>query len=170
MGFFEKMSVIFLLLFFFILATTDAEEGPMTIHAQSYMKEEVLREKVNYRLPNDTKPLKYLIEITTNIHDNDHNEQFKFTGKVIIDFEVLEATNQVTIHQRQLTINKVSLDGLKKSFEYVKLTEFLIISTEAMLESGSKHSLEIEYAGTLREDLKGFYRSSYDNPDTKKVA
>lgn len=129
-------------------------------------------DNVSYRLPNTTKPEAYEIVLFTNIADGG----FVFSGTVKIAVRVLQQTNNITLHQRQLTIGSVKLeheDGhpIRTALpDYDPVTEFLTINTiDDPIWPGSKVFLTIEYKGLLRQDYAGFYRSSYRNSDGKQV-
>lgn len=119
-----------------------------------------------YRLPNDTIPEKYNISLITRVD----RAQFDFLGNVKIDIFVVNATRQVTVHTRQLTIISVRLSNdsgreldLLPWYSNVE-NEFLTIQTQNIdLVKGQRYILEIQYTGTLRTDYGGFYRSSYLN-------
>lgn len=121
--------------------------------------------KVNYRLPNNTKPESYDITIITNIDEND----FNFTGRVVINLNVLEASQNITIHARQLNIKTIKLTTTSGTeiklnpFTYDNITEFLVIPTQVQLQTDTQYKLTIEYSGVLRTGSTGFYRSSYTN-------
>lgn len=129
--------------------------------------------KFNYRLPNDTIPTRYDINIVTNVHTGD----FNFSGIVTIVVEILQDTKSITLHQRQLTITSIELtDNQANTFdlhpyEYDTVTEFLKITplNNVTLTKNKTFFLKIQYNGELREDQKGFYRSSYkdDSGNTK---
>lgn len=120
---------------------------------------------VNYRLPNNTKPEHYAISLETNVHENN----FTFLGQVTITLRALEATKNITIHHRQLTIGRVILQEadniipIKVDISYDKTTEFLVITVPDGLKKDQRYKLLIIYDGTLRTDMGGFYRSSYVN-------
>lgn len=121
--------------------------------------------EVGYRLPNNTSPEHYEITLVTYIDENN----FTFTGTVVIHVRALEKTPSITLHARQLTINSVKLESETRDdvkldkFTYDKTTEFLTIPTMTQLEAGQKYVLTVQYTGELRADLFGFYRSSYVN-------
>lgn len=120
---------------------------------------------VNYRLPNNTVPEHYEISLETRIHQ----PNFMFTGSVKITLRALEATKNITIHARQLTIkeNEYSLqkDGIPFPMEVHmsadRTTEFLVFTVPKGLEKDQRYQLYISYTGELRSDMHGFYRSSY---------
>ena len=53
----------------------------------------------SYRLPNDTLPLSYEVQLSTNIHleDEKNPEKFNFKGLVNIKIRILETTKVITI-------------------------------------------------------------------------
>lgn len=129
--------------------------------------------QINYRLPNNTKPESYDITLATNIDQND----FKFSGRVSINFHVVEASYNITIHARQLAIEKIKLStsfgAVINLYQhtYDNVTEFLIIPTQVQLQKDQQYILTVEYSGVLRTDLSGFYRATYINAngETRKV-
>ncbi|XP_031640015.1 aminopeptidase N-like [Contarinia nasturtii] len=129
-------------------------------------------DQINYRLPNNTKPEAYNVFLRTDVA----NGNFEFFGSVKITIRVLQTSNEITLHQRQLNITNIELEQSDGETipvlgsEYDKKTEFFTISTaNDALKQGSKLYLYIEYEGVLREDSAGFYRSSYANEDGKEI-
>lgn len=122
---------------------------------------------VNYRLPNNTRPISYDIHLTTNVH---LQTDFNFTGEVAIRFVVLETSRTITLHHRQLTIGTSSLSSVSSpnspiplnEYDYDETNEFLSYTlSDQDLIVGSEYILNISYNGVLRTDEAGFYRSSY---------
>lgn len=135
-------------------------------------------EQLNYRLPNNTFPLRYNIELTTHIHDNTiGDDRFRFEGKVTIQLKTVgnADTDNVTLNYRRINITRVKLwyndqDGWENillddelSFTLDSTREFLTVHSPKPLNG--TYFLEIKYNGTLREDNGGFYRSSYSDSD-----
>lgn len=121
---------------------------------------------IDYRLPNDTIPLRYDIWLSTDIHRGD----FGFSGKVKIQIRAVQNTPSITVHQRQLTILSVDVydfNGLliQRDVPFTERAdvEFLIITPTTPLVQNNIYTVEINYIGTLRNDDAGFYRSSYVN-------
>lgn len=127
---------------------------------------------IDYRLPNNTLPLRYDIHLATDIH----NGNFTFTGRVTITIGVLENSTEITLHYRQLEIINVSLlrstgGTIQFSVPFTKneTLEFLILKPTQRLTSGEVYQVAIDYIGELRNDDAGFYRSSYiDEFGTRK--
>lgn len=126
-----------------------------------------------YRLPNDTVPETYDITLWTRIDRAD----FSFEGNVQIGILAVEATQRITLHQRQLIIANAKLYTTTNptqeinvdSFDYDPVLEFLQIHVTQGLTAGTRYTLSIDYTGTLREDNYGFYRSSYRNNDGVQI-
>lgn len=124
---------------------------------------------ISYRLPNNTRPISYDIDITTRVDKGD----FTFTGQVDIFLIVVNETHDITIHARQLTINFIELKSqffpsvYPTVYSYDNETEFLRIYTGVILKPGG-YTLRIKYEGELRKDNAGFYLSTYtdDNGNT----
>lgn len=123
-----------------------------------------------YRLPNDTRPFSYTINLRTWIHE----EIFLFEGFVEIVVLVSETTNRIVMHSRQLDITNFELRDLSGyllniTMSYDPIREFLVFEVSESLLGGSRFWLQITYSGTLRTDGAGFFRSSYLNDDGDRV-
>lgn len=122
-----------------------------------------------YRLPNNTLPLHYDINLRTNIHRSD----FVFDGRVQIHIKVLEDTDTITLQYRQLIIRNVNILDVNGTviqqnvpFTMTHPLEFLDISSSTPLTIDDELIVDILYTGILRSDGAGFIRSSYVNSDT----
>lgn len=154
--------VKFLILFWATLIAADSRDGIGSRDDSN---------AINFRLPNDTIPLNYNLTIRTNIHQGD----FVFDGQVRINIRVLEPTETITIHYRQLIIRNVNLlntDGsvLQQDAHY-RMThnvEFLEIFSSTPLVAGQELIVEVLYNGILRTDFAGFFRTSYVDPDSNQ--
>lgn len=119
----------------------------------------------NYRLPNNTLPVAYNVELWTEVDQGVKN----FTGQVKINIIVVNNSNTVTLHVRQtdnFTASIINTD-VATSTE-IPLTvsqdatrEFLILTSATAFTAGSNWTLNINYTGLLRTDQGGFYLSTY---------
>ena len=127
---------------------------------------------LSYRLPNNTMPLHYNIELTTNVH----KPNFAFNGKVTISVKVLTTTNSITLQSRLLVIENIQLLTVNSIvittnaiYRIDEDVEFLIITLPIELKVNEIVMIVITYNGILRDDNMGFYHSSYLNTDKKPV-
>lgn len=99
----------------------------------------------------------------------------EFTGKVKIDIECVESTDNIVLHSNGLTItNTIVHDSEDKSYivkktSYDKVREFFIIELNEELVKDKKYTIELVFNGLLRDKIVGFYTSSYitDTGETK---
>lgn len=117
-----------------------------------------------YRLPNNTLPIRYDVWLSTEIHRG----EFAFSGRVTIQILVLQNTNSITLHYRQLTITNVNLASVSGQviqaqvpYRLMEDVEFLVITPSEQLNINQLYVVEITYTSSLRDDDAGFYRSSY---------
>lgn len=126
---------------------------------------------INYRLPNDTKPIHYDISISTAIHTADLN----FDGTVIIEIVAVEATNLITLHIMRNTVlnvkfwdanQRVILDT-NSSYTFEVERDFMRVPLPETLVIGQRYFIEVIYKGILRNDDAGFYVSTYVGPSNE---
>nr|CAD7453868.1 unnamed protein product [Timema tahoe] len=101
-----------------------------------------------------------------------HPEQFKFKGNVTITLNITEATDRVTLHANIMeidtwTVAKTSTEGVPVSVNETFQTEstddhqFFILYLNDTMTEGSQYAVSLGFTGELRDDMFGFYRSSY---------
>ncbi|XP_017873367.1 PREDICTED: aminopeptidase N [Drosophila arizonae] len=119
----------------------------------------------NYRLPNNTVPISYNVELWTEVHKGTRN----FSGVVKIDIQVVEDTKMITLHYRQISSFNATIQS-KDSLSSQPIAvvgstettrEFLILTHTDTLKAGSNWTVTINYTSQLRLDMGGFYISSY---------
>ncbi|XP_070491590.1 aminopeptidase N-like [Chironomus tepperi] len=120
--------------------------------------------ELGYRLPNNTVPISYDIQIDTHVHAN----VFNFQGNVKIHVKIVEATDSITLHYRQIEILKVDIllpNGvpliLNSIFNLYESRDFVVIALPRVYQPNTEFILDISYQGALRNDAAGFYRGSY---------
>uniref|UniRef100_W8BQH0 Aminopeptidase n=1 Tax=Ceratitis capitata TaxID=7213 RepID=W8BQH0_CERCA len=128
----------------------------------------------NYRLPNNTVPIHYDIELTTNVH----NGTTSFSGKVQIILTATEDTRTIVLHARQLTgfiatiqngtLANAAAYNMTVSYETDR--EFLSLTptnTGITLYKNTTWTLTITYTGNLRTDRAGFHILSYTDAQNR---
>lgn len=115
----------------------------------------------NYRLPNTIEPISYDIELTPFLETN-----FTFQGTVEIRVKSIIDINEIVLHAGRLQIISHEIrtkDGPVEKSErnHVPQTERLIISLHKTIVKNEEFTIKIQFNGTLSDDMKGFYRSSY---------
>lgn len=130
----------------------------------------------SYRLPKKVLPVSYDLWIHTRLGVND----FTYQGHVNVTLKITDAVDVIVLHNDGLIIHKENL-----SLRYVgeinstaipiesqrsdEKRQFYILSFAIKLKPGV-YLLEVPFEGEVRDDVFGFYRSSYvENEETKYV-
>ncbi|EFN87053.1 Aminopeptidase N [Harpegnathos saltator] len=101
---------------------------------------------------------------------------FKFDGIVIISAAVEQETDSITLNVGDLKINSQSVlinqTNIRDSDSYDNVTEKYTITLLKTLKKGSQILITFGFEGKLRDDMIGFYRSSYfdENKQIKWLA
>lgn len=118
---------------------------------------------LSWRLPKAIYPINYKIELETDVHNDGARD---YLGMVSITMGVLEATNRIILHAKELVFSRVVLFN---GAAYVETTyrldperDFLIIEATDNFEPGSDLLLYTEFTGSLQLSGVGFYRSQYE--------
>lgn len=126
----------------------------------------------HYRLPTALRPIKYDLHVLTQL---EYADDFSFNGSVKIQIQVLENTNNITLHSKELTIDETAttlrqITGEDLKNNCVSSTEvnpehdFYILRTCRQLLAGQVYELSLLFSSTLSDRLRGYYRSSYVDP------
>lgn len=128
----------------------------------------------NYRLPESVFPRSYDLQLIPNLDEKSENA-FTFNGSVKIELAVTTKVNNITLHCRNLKIDRNDVKLYKDEEEIKNFTltfdsdlDFLHIDSSDLLEEGN-YTLYIKYIGQLNNQLRGFYRSSYINAKGKRA-
>ncbi len=117
------------------------------------------------RLLENIVPRHYKLQLEPDFND------FSFEGQEVVTFELKRPTDYLELHASGL---KISLATINKqpaeTIDYKKNDQSVIIKFSSELSIGT-YDLELKFAGSLRQDLHGFYRSSYlHNGEEKWIA
>ena len=117
------------------------------------------------RLPETILPISYDLKVRTDLTN------LVFNGSVDILIECFEKTNIILVHNRNLTIpagtttlmrdDGDTAPGFLQEPWLTEDTEYIVIQLVDLLEVGAKYRLHIEFNNVLRNDLGGYYWSSY---------
>lgn len=125
------------------------------------------------RLPRHLTPEKYHLELVPFIVPGN----LTIRGKVGIEMLCSLAASNVTLHAVDIeiensTLTLENLDGNEiiqiASYDYDMAREFLILHLEQKLRVGSRYLLSLAFTSKLRDDLTGFFVSSYEDQKTGK--
>lgn len=132
------------------------------------------------RLPRSVKPIAYDLMLLPFLT----GDNFTFTGEVALKVHVVETCKNVTMHSAGLKINwsfslLQKLDEDDKPVENVSISsqyfvedkQFLVLEASKELEANVFYLVRLQFSGTIKDDLQGFYKSSYNaGSETKWMA
>ncbi|KAI1814366.1 peptidase family M1-domain-containing protein [Poronia punctata] len=97
-------------------------------------------------------------------------EKYTFEGKVVIDFDVQEESQSISLHTIDIKIHSANIKSgdtvvtTSSAISYDESTQVSKIQLKDAVPKG-KTQLEIKYTGQLNDSMVGFYRSTYKKPD-----
>lgn len=126
-----------------------------------------------FRLPGNSKPTSYNLKIVPSM--NGINSTFK--GVVKIAFSTSETTEKITLNLKDLTVTNVTVVDVGGNFPrnvevrdwiYDTKNEQFAFLLKQKIIANRKCEVTISYWGKIRDDLTGFYLSSYvESNETK---
>jgi hypothetical protein len=127
-----------------------------------------------YRLPQTAIPLLYTITLTP-----DYNDFANFTGEIEILVTAKTDGNNISLHYDDMTIDSRTVTEMNdtelkleedKDQSYDDTTNIytLTLSDGKTFRPNKFYKIKINYTGYLRDDMAGFYRSSYTTADGEK--
>lgn len=144
------------------------------LSAEKTVNPEGVKKTLPYvRLPRSVVPEHYDVELQPYIIP----DNFTFDGKVRIFIRILEATDNVTLHINNVTVDeksvKLTLVQSEKEQEILSTSQdeekqFFILHPKDKLKEGELYQIYMEYVGSLNDQLVGFYRSSYTDGEGNK--
>ncbi|KAK7043674.1 Aminopeptidase 2 mitochondrial [Paramarasmius palmivorus] len=122
-----------------------------------------------YRLPTNVKPSHYDLTIQTDL------DKLTFNGYVKISLDVKEDTDTIVLNSNGLQLGKATVysDALKKSEAEIEQTydekeTRVTFKFPTVFPAGSKAELQISYSGELKDNMVGYYRSSWEHEGKTK--
>jgi puromycin-sensitive aminopeptidase len=117
----------------------------------------------SYRLPRHARPRRYELELQPDL------EGARFEGHVTVEVEALEPADRLVLNAVDLHITDARLecsDGttLSPAVSFDAADQLLIVTFDRSFSAGV-HRLSIDFTGTLNDQLRGFYRSTFRDLD-----
>ncbi len=112
-----------------------------------------------YRLPRTVVPRRYELRLEPDL------ETFTFAGKAGVDIEVVEPVGEIVLNAADLEISGGDLDGLALAgVDYDGEHERAVLRLGEPAQPGAVR-LSLSFTGTLNDQLRGFYRSTFTDDD-----
>lgn len=112
-----------------------------------------------YRLPPTVVPRRYELRLEPDL------ETFTFAGTVKMDVEVLERADEIVLNAAELEIAGGDLNGVALAgIEYDDEHERAVLRLGEPVSPGPAR-LSLAFTGTLNDQLRGFYRSTFTDDD-----
>jgi puromycin-sensitive aminopeptidase len=109
-----------------------------------------------YRLPRTAAPARYELVLEPDL------DSASFEGTVEITLDVNEQLGELALNSIELEIESCVLDGESARFRLDEPTERLFVDPLGGVSVG-RHVLAIRFRGILNDQLRGFYRSTYED-------
>jgi aminopeptidase N len=160
-----------------LIVTTITSASPLLDKA---ITPDIRANEIDYHLPTNVKPIHYKITLSPLIEATDPKT---FDGEVIIRVKVVEETRSITLHYNDLTIGNLNVTRVSTetdipvNYEYDNTTHFCVIkidkdegdNVEDTFKANEEYVITIQYVGNHRDDMYGFYRSSYKDENGTTV-
>ncbi len=112
-----------------------------------------------YRLPRTVVPRRYVLRLEPDL------DGFTFAGAVSVDLEVLEPVDEIVLNAAELEIADGDLNGTGLAgVDYDDEHERAVLRLGEAVSPGPAR-LNLSFTGTLNDQLRGFYRSTFTDGD-----
>ncbi len=112
----------------------------------------------SFRLPTGVLPRRYDLTISPDL------DASTFDGRVVISVDVLEPTDEIVLHSKELNILAAAIDGASAAVDFRPDVDQLVLSAGRTLGPGAA-IVEIVYSAQISHGLLGFYRSTFTDAD-----
>ena len=112
-----------------------------------------------YRLPRTVVPRRYELRLEPDL------EAFTFAGTASVDVDVLESVGEIVLNAAELEVSGGDLDGTALAgVDYDDEHERAVLRLGEPASPGAAR-LNLDFTGTLNDQLRGFYRSTFTDED-----
>ncbi len=120
----------------------------------------VSADEARWRLPTALRPIRYELLLAPDVATS------TFTGSVRVRCSVTEPTSEITMNAADLEVSRAAVEVEGRQLEVTDISldepaEQVTIRLREPLSSGTDVHVEIGFAGTLNDQLRGFYRSRF---------
>jgi hypothetical protein len=127
-----------------------------------------------YRLPQTAVPVLYTITLSP-----DYKDFANFTGEVEIVVTAKTNGSKISLHYADMNISSRAVTDMSNkvleleedndhSYNITTNIFTLTLSNGNTFTEGTNYKIQFKYTGYLRDDMAGFYRSSYTTADGEK--
>ncbi|KAL1861140.1 Aminopeptidase 2 mitochondrial [Paecilomyces lecythidis] len=119
-------------------------------------------------LPTNVKPLHYDLTLEPDF------EKFTYEGTVIIDLDVVEDTNSISLNSNEIDIHSTTVFAggavvtSSPEVTYNQDAQTTTVKFKETIPAGSKAQIKQTFTGQLNDNMAGFYRSSYKDKNGEK--
>ncbi|KAL1882426.1 Aminopeptidase 2 mitochondrial [Paecilomyces lecythidis] len=119
-------------------------------------------------LPTNVKPLHYDLTLEPDF------EKFTYEGTVIIDLDVVEDTNSISLNSNEINIHSTTVFAggavvtSSPEVTYNQDAQTTTVKFKETIPAGSKAQIKQTFTGQLNDNMAGFYRSSYKDKNGEK--
>ena len=115
-----------------------------------------------YLLSNKVIPLKYALELTPDFNS------LNFSGKVNIEIKILKSSSKLKLNCQDIKIKKAEIKNNKlKKITYNEKYQTAEFAFQNKIKGAI--NLYLEFEGKIRDDLRGWYKSTYSIRDKQKI-
>lgn len=131
---------------------------------------------INFALPVEYEVYDYWIELTPYFNTND-DKQFTFEGKSRMRVLPLETLSSITLHASGLKISEDQITVTNTATDqHIHIggvvypgNDLVTLNFDSPVQKENYYLIEFgQYSGIIRDDMDGFYRSSYKQNGTTK--
>jgi len=112
-----------------------------------------------YRLPRDVVPRRYELRLEPDL------EAFTFAGAMAVDIEVQAPVDEIVLNAAELDISGGDLDGVALAGVACDEEHERAVLRLGEPAAAGPARLHLSFSGTLNDQLRGFYRSTFTDDD-----
>jgi len=122
-----------------------------------------------FRLPDTVVPLSYALRVATDF------ENMTYSGRVDIVIQTTASTNRIVMNAKEVQTTEVNVIDQKTNenlplanFSMVDKNEQLVIALNKSMISSRFYLVNVTFKAPLRDDMSGYYKSSYRENNVTK--